>query len=248
MNRFSALMLAATWSAMFVAYNTINPAWPLSSVAASSLRSLVLHATLHVPRDGPDPGTHRGAHAQTDPRKVRRQGPDREPFPRAVPRRLLVLVGDLHLAVGSVLEDRGVEARARRRRRSTRPSRPRSRPRRPRRCRTTLRGRSACPSRHPTLLCSCCASFRPHLRVHTIARCRPMNEGCRGPALRDLLRWRDRSGKVCTRSPWLGATRRPSAESHPTGTLARGFRSAQPPFHRLTRLRDRRKQRPGRTP
>ena len=61
-------------------------------------------------------------------------------------------VGDLDLAVGPALEDRGVEV-VPHRRCSRAPSRPRSRPQRPKRCRTTLQGPPACPSRssHPLL-------------------------------------------------------------------------------------------------
>lgn len=70
-------------------------------------------------------------------------------------------VGDLDLAVGSALEDRGVEV-VPHRRCSRAPSRPRSRPQRPKRCRTTRKDHQRVLLAH-RIRCSVdeCGSIRP---------------------------------------------------------------------------------------
>jgi hypothetical protein len=79
----TALTFAATWSAMFAAQTTINPASPSPSTFPGWLEILVVHPTLHMTRDR----TNRRARAATncqptdkpDRRKDRARGASREP-------------------------------------------------------------------------------------------------------------------------------------------------------------------------
>ena len=86
----------------------IKPACPLSSTVPSCWRSTLLMPPLMCPVTAPPPRP-RPCRCQDRFPKVAAAAPMASPSQRIVPRGRLVLVGDLDLAVGPALEDRGIE-------------------------------------------------------------------------------------------------------------------------------------------